>query len=226
MARTRRLEGAEQFLAASMTPSAAGPRLSLMRLTSFEGIIRARDEMASSRPLSRLTVTAIMVKILGQLLSRPQYQDLNSRIDQDTVITYDDVNIAIPVYRSNGGTSLIVIGEANRKSIDEISSELKTAPEGVDYSRATTMFVNLGVMGIDAITGISLPGVSTSLAVGRIRRGQIYNEAKDRVVTTYIAWVTMSVDPRAVGPDVAGSFLSELASVLESSELVSQLVSS
>ncbi|MGC9113124.1 2-oxo acid dehydrogenase subunit E2 [Acidilobus sp.] len=221
----RRLAGAEEFFAASMTLHEAGPRLSLMRLVSFDGMIKAREELSRRTPLQRPTPTVILLKILGALLSRPQYNELNSRVDQDTVITYESVNAALPIYRERGRTTVIVVEDVNRKSVEELSSEVRSAKEGTDYSKATFLLVNLGVMGIDAITGIGLPGIASSVAIGRIRKGPIYDESRDRTVTANIAWVTLTVDPRVVGPDVTGSFLADLASVLANKDLVLQLLS-
>ncbi|ADL19258.1 pyruvate dehydrogenase E2 (dihydrolipoamide acetyltransferase) [Acidilobus saccharovorans 345-15] len=221
----RRLAGAEEFFAASMTLREAGPRLSLMRLMSFDGMIKAREELSRKAPLQRLTPTVILLKVMGALLSRPQYNELNSRVDQDTVITYESVNVALPIYRERGRTTVIVVEDVNRKTVEELSSEVRSAKEGTDYSKATFLLVNLGVMGIDAITGISLPGIASSVAIGRIRKGPVYDEARDRTVTANIAWVTLTVDPRVVGPDVTGSFLADLASVLANKDLVLQLLS-
>ncbi|MFP3265810.1 MAG: hypothetical protein RXO54_08275, partial [Acidilobus sp.] len=68
----RRLTGPDEFFAASMTLHEVGPRLSLSRLMSFDGMIKAREELSRRMPLQRFTPTVILLKIMGNLLSRPQ----------------------------------------------------------------------------------------------------------------------------------------------------------
>ena len=195
-----------------------------LSLLSFDGMIKAREELSRRMPLQRFTPTVILLKIMGNLLSRPQYNELNSRVDQDIVITYENVNAALPIYREKGRTTVIVVDDVNRKPVEQLSLEVRSAKEGTDYSKATFLLVNLGVMGIDAISGISLPGIASSVAIGRIRKGLIYDEARDRTVTANIAWVTLTVDPRVVGPDVVGSFMADLASILLKDKLVLQIL--
>ena len=205
--------------ASQLSPAAAGPRLSVAKDVIVDGLVEARNALARQMPLLRVTPSVLVLRAVSRLLAESQFEVLNSRVEGDEVRVYKEVNVAIPVY-AGGGVRIAVVEDVSSKSLAELVSAVSgaRAEAGLPVSEATFMFVNVGVMGIDFVGGISYPSISASLAMGRIRRAEVYDESRDRTRLAYVSTMTLTVDPRVVGPDVAGSFLASLEGYTASSE--------
>ncbi len=202
---------------AGLISSLPGPRVFVGREARADGLDSFMDELSRARPLSRVPRTAALVKLVASLLSSGPHLELNARVEGGEALYFREVNVAVPVYEG-GVVRAAVVLDAARRGLDEIAASI-ASPEASDLSDATFSLVNMGPFGVDWAVGLQVPGPVATLTVGRARPRQ-GEEGRTRYLT-----LTLSVDPRAVGPDVVGSFLADLAAALSSPDLLRRLLS-
>jgi pyruvate dehydrogenase E2 component (dihydrolipoamide acetyltransferase) len=114
-----------------------------------------------------------------------------------------------------------VVRDANRKSVVQISQEIKELagrardrklkPEEFTGSTFTTS--NLGMFGVSEFTAIINPPESCILAIGAVRKVPVVVE--DRVTVGQRMNVTLSCDHRVVDGALGAEFLAEIRRLLE-----------
>ncbi|MGC9072312.1 MAG: 2-oxo acid dehydrogenase subunit E2 [Acidilobus sp.] len=207
---------------AGVISSPTVPRTLVLREAVADGFVGLRDELRKERPLVNISSTAILVRAVARLLGGGTYVRLNSRVEGDEAVSFSQVNVAVPVYR--GGTvTAVIIDDAARRPVEEISSTLTSGTMSSDLSGATFALVNLGPYGMDWGLGLSFPQVASTLVVGRIRASYVVSETGGGR-EAHVVGLALSVDPRAVGPDEAGAFLADLAAMLADSRRLREAV--
>lgn len=204
-------------------------RVTLMRESIVEGLVRFREEEGPKIERVagvKLTYTDIIVKVIAAILrSHPL---LNSSLAGDYIEVYDDINIGVAVAIDHG-LVVPVIKHADKKSLVEISRELKTladkARKGTltfeDVSGGTFTVSNLGMYGVDSFTPIINPPQTAILGVGRIQLKPAV--VGDELKPLRMAWLSLTFDHRVIDGHTAAEFLRDLSQILESEERVREL---
>ena len=146
---------------------------------------------------------------------------LNSTYTDEKIILFSDINIGVATALENG-LIVPVIHQADKKTLSQISAELinltqksrdsKLKPE--DLSDGTFTISNLGMYGIDRFSAIINPPQSAILAVGKMKRVFIADEA-DQPVARNIITFSLSADHRVMDGSQAAMFLSDLQKSLQ-----------
>jgi len=167
----------------------------------------------------RLSITAILVRVVAAALER--YPRANASFEEGRIRLHRQVNIAVAV-GSNEGLVVPVIKEANRKSLVEITQELKSFRSKAremrfgteELSGGTFTISNLGMYGIDRFNAIINPPQTAILAVGQIAKRPI-GMPDDTIALRPMMSLTLSVDHRAMDGIQGAEFLAEVKRGLE-----------
>jgi pyruvate dehydrogenase E2 component (dihydrolipoamide acetyltransferase) len=185
---------------------------------------RARlNELAARDGVGKVTVTALLVKIVGWVLQRHPY--LNASLKQGQIHLWKDINVGVAIAVPDG-LIVPVIRNANRKSIREIVAALHDlaarAKEGRldlgDVQHGTFTISNLGMFGIRQFRAIINPPESAILAVGAVVRKPVVIDDQDEVAVRPILALTLSADHRVVDGVGAARFLADLVQAIEMPE--------
>jgi pyruvate dehydrogenase E2 component (dihydrolipoamide acetyltransferase) len=182
-----------------------------------------RKAMAALGDDFKVSVNDVLLKAVATALT--QHPDVNAHWLGDRIRMFNRVHLGVAV-ATDDGLIVPVIFDADRKSMREISAEVKELarlarerrlkPE--QYTGSTFSVSNLGMYGIDQFTAIINPPETGILAVGR---------AEDKVVSMNGEFVvrkrlrlTMSCDHRAVDGAVGARFLQTLGRMIENPMLM------
>ncbi len=221
-------------------PAAASGQASRRRLTPMRKAV-ARNLSASKQTIPhfymQLTVNAVPLSEL-QKSEKAKYQcSLNdfvtkacakairefpafrSRIENDEMVEFHDVNIGIAVGMDEGLVVPVVL-RADTLSIKELAAETRRLAQSAKTGRIENMgkgvftITNLGMFGIEQFTAIVNPPEAAILAVGATRESVVVQDGAmwaGKVMT-----VTLSADHRVVDGLPAAKFMARLKELLES----------
>jgi len=182
----------------------------------LSNISKLRDEYKEKN--IKISYTDVLIYMLTQTLG--QFPLLNSSIDGENIILKENINIGVAV-ATDAGLLVPVIKDADKKNIEEISSQLKEisskAKDGSlspDYLTGGTFTItNLGMYGIESFSPIiNLPEVAI-LGIGAIKKEIV--EVENGFVFKPFMKLCLSADHRAIDGAVAAQFLSQLKSNIE-----------
>jgi 2-oxoglutarate dehydrogenase E2 component (dihydrolipoamide succinyltransferase) len=173
---------------------------------------------------ARLTITAYVVAAAAKALQA--VPEVNARWHDDSLEIYEDVNVGVGTALEDRGLIVPVIRRAQLLDLFGIATRLDTltrkaregslAPE--DVRGGTFTISNHGVGGslIAAPIVINQPQVAI-LGVGRVQKRAVVVEAagEDRIVVRPMAYVTLSIDHRALDAFQTNRFLTALVEALE-----------
>ncbi len=168
---------------------------------------------------ARISVNALLMKIAAEALKG--HPVVNSGWKGDHILSYARADIGLAVAQEDGLITPVV-RDCGAKGVLAIERELaeliararvnRLKPE--EYSGATFTISNLGSYGILSFTAIINPPGSAILAVGRIRRVPVVEEA-ERIVVRPQLILTLSCDHRVVDGAVGAAFLGDLKKLIE-----------
>lgn len=163
------------------------------------------------------SLTHLLIKLTAIALTRKP--ELNGHVLESEIVLYRDVNIGCAVALDHG-LIVPVVHKANRKSLSEISAEMReleaAAREGTlkpnQIMDATFTITNLGPFGITHFSPIVNPPEIAILGVNTIRTLPVLNEG--RLQQQLVMTLSLSFDHAAVDGALAAMFLQELVSIL------------
>ncbi len=210
----KRLEGLRKSIAERLSYSA---RQAVQVAVSTEVVM---DKVLSSRTsVGRdLSLTAFIVKAVAQALR--EFPELNSSLIDSEIRIYDEISIAIAIHTKEGLIAP-VIHDADKKGLDEISSEIQRLTSlasenkfGVaDLTGSTFTVSNLGAYGVDSFVPVINPPNTAILGVGRIVRKPVIID--DKIDIRSLANISLVFDHRVVDGVPAAAFLSKIKQILE-----------
>jgi len=166
----------------------------------------------------KVSVNDILLKAVATALV--QHPEVNSHWLGDRIRMFNRVHLGVAV-ATDDGLIVPVVFDADRKSMREISAEVKELarlarerrlkPE--QYTGSTFSVSNLGMYGIDQFTAIINPPETGILAVGRAEDKAVFVDGQ--VVMRKRLRLTMSCDHRAVDGAVGARFLQTLGRMIE-----------
>lgn len=166
----------------------------------------------------KLSVNDLIVKAAALTLRK--FPNLNAKIDGNQLIRKGQINIGIAV-AVPGGLLTIVARDADRRSLTEISSDIKAmgarAREGkvqpTDIEGSTFTTSNLGMFDVDAFTAIINPGEVAILATGSVVETPVVKNGQ--IVVGQQMKATLSADHRATDGAEVAQYMQALKQLLE-----------
>jgi pyruvate dehydrogenase E2 component (dihydrolipoamide acetyltransferase) len=153
-------------------------------------------------------------------LALHEFPNLNASLAGDQVLRHGAVNIGIAV-AVEGGLLTVVCRDADRKSIRQISSEVramvarardgKVRPEDIEGS--TFSVSNLGMFDVEHFIAIINPPEAAILALGSVRELPVVKDSQ--VVPGLRMKATLSVDHRVSDGAEAARFLQSVGRFVE-----------
>jgi pyruvate dehydrogenase E2 component (dihydrolipoamide acetyltransferase) len=170
----------------------------------------------------RLSVNDFMVRACALAMARNQY--FNASWAGDRILVHQQVNIGVAIAldeEKGGGLVVGVVRDADRKSLRQISIEVKALGEKArtrglsmeDMSGATFTISNLGMFGVDNFTAIIAPPNSAILACGAAIEQPVVRDHK--LVVGWEMAATLSLDHRVIDGAMAAKYLQSLKQAVE-----------
>jgi 2-oxoglutarate dehydrogenase E2 component (dihydrolipoamide succinyltransferase) len=174
----------------------------------------------------KLTFMPVFVEAAAKALT--EFRQVNSSVDEDTIILRKHINIAIAVATNDGNLVVPVIKDADSRNLVGISREIngfakagrenKLSPD--DLQGGTFTITNFGSFGgLIGTPIINQPQVAI-LAVGMIEKKPAVMETPtgDAIVVRHKMFLSLSYDHRVVDGMLGGKFLRRIADLLEQFE--------
>jgi pyruvate dehydrogenase E2 component (dihydrolipoamide acetyltransferase) len=198
------------------------PHFYLQAEIDAQPLISLRQQInsaAEAAGLPKITVNDFFLKATAVAVARvPQ---ANAAFAGDAIIQYADVQLACAVAIDEGLVTP-VIREAQRKTLSQISTEIKDLaararskklkPE--EYQGGTITVSNLGGYGVEQFFAIINPPQSVIVSVGAIVPKPVVN-AQGQVVAGQRITLGLSCDHRVVDGAIGAQLLAELKRLLE-----------
>ena len=153
-----------------------------------------------------------------------KYPELNSSLQGDKIIQYEDVNLGIAVGLETG-LIVPVIKKAQSKSITQIAREgrvlidkaLKGALMPDEYKGGTFTISNLGMFGVENFTAIINPPEAGILSISAVKKTPVVMEAdgEDKILIRSVMHITLSVDHRIIDGLMATRFINQVKALVE-----------
>jgi pyruvate dehydrogenase E2 component (dihydrolipoamide acetyltransferase) len=183
---------------------------------------KALNELANlndaGKPEYKISVNDLVIKAVA--LALKAVPAANSSWTDDSILLYNNVDVSVAV-AVDGGLITPIIRNADQKSLQEISSEMKIlakkAKDGKlqpeEFQGGGFSISNLGMYGIDSFQAIVNPPQSCILAVGAGIQKPIVCDGDFAIAS--IMNVTLSSDHRSVDGAVGAEFLNSLKKFIE-----------
>ena len=205
-----------------MAESVRVPQFALEVSVDASSLLAVREASVvavAARDGEKPSVTAFLAKAVASTLRH--HPRLNSSFEGGRLKQYHHVNIAVAV-GTEQGLMVPVVKDADRKSIAEVASEIKSLGEKAralrlgteDVSGGTFTISNLGMYGVDRFTAIINPPEAAILAVGRVMTTMV-GLANGGFATRQMMNLTLTVDHRVVDGMQAATFLTDLKKRIE-----------
>jgi len=184
---------------------------------------RAEHKQAFADRGVKLTYTAYLVEAAVQALQA--VPEVNSRWHDDALEVFDDVNLGVATALGRDGLIVPVIHRAQLLGLFGIASRLQELTEKArtgqlvpeEVQGGTFTLTNHGVSGSLIATPIINQPQSAILGVGKMEKRIVVVEEKgrDTIQIAPRAYVTLTIDHRALDGFTANAFLSKFVEILE-----------
>jgi pyruvate dehydrogenase E2 component (dihydrolipoamide acetyltransferase) len=194
-------------------------------VTQLEVVRTRMNELATQRDEKRISITALLVRIVAWALTRHPY--INASLIEETIYLWNDFNIGVATAIQDG-LIVPVIRNADRKNVSQINEELKDLTQRARDSSLTLDAVkggtftisNLGMFGINQFRAVINPPESALLAVGNVVRTPVVINEQDEIAVRPMMAVTLSADHRVIDGVTAAKFLADLVGAIETPDLL------
>jgi pyruvate dehydrogenase E2 component (dihydrolipoamide acetyltransferase) len=194
-------------------------------MTEAENVRKRFNTQAEKLKQPRITVTALMIKVVAWALVRNPY--INASFNGDSISLWKDVNIGVATAVPQGLVVPVLKG-ADHLGVSEINMRLVELAERArenklkldDVQGGTFTISNLGMFGIRQFRAVINPPESAILAVGSVVRKPTVVDDTDKVEVRPMVSLTLSADHRVIDGIVAARFLSDLVIGLEAPSML------
>ena len=171
--------------------------------------IKINNFLSNNSTNAKISLNDLFIKATA--LSLTKVPMLNATWNENSIISYNSVDIGIAVAAENGLFTPI-IKNANEKTVSQISEEMKIFVKKVyenklipeDYEGGNFSISNLGMYNIDEFSAIINPPQAGILAIGGISK-EVYLE-EDKPLERNVITFTLSVDHRIADGAQAAKF--------------------
>ncbi len=188
-------------------------------------LLQLRKQLNDSGKLNtKITVNDLIVKAVANAMR--EVPEINVIWNNDTIRHFNNIDISIAV-AIDGGLVTPVIKNANKKSLGQISQEIKDlsnrakekklTPE--EYNGGTLTISNLGMFGVNSFLSIINSPQSSILSIGATQKEVIINEY-NFIHSADTLNIGYAIDHRVIDGAVAAKFLKQLKANLETPALI------
>lgn len=196
-----------------------------VNMTEADNSRRRFNSQAEKLKHPRITVTALLIKVVAWALVRNPY--INASFNGDSISLWKEVNIGVATAVPQGlvvpvlkGADHLGVSEINMRLIELAERARENKLKLDDVQGGTFTISNLGMFGIRQFRAVINPPESAILAVGSIVRTPIVVDDQDHVEVRPMMSLTISADHRVIDGIVAARFLSDLVIGLESPSML------
>ena len=210
----KRLNVARRYMSKFMLSSwNATPHVVQMTEASADNLIKVKKEIGN------VSFNAIILKaVANSLIDVPL---INSTLDGEDLITYEDINIAVAV-ASESGLYVPVVRNVDKKSIHDISKEVKefahkAANNAImpdDMAFGTITVSNLGSTAVYTGTSVINAPQGAMIFIGAIRKEPVVNE-NDEIVVGNVLGISITYDHRFIDGMLGQQFTTRLKHEIE-----------
>lgn len=199
------------------------PHFYLKTSVIADRLIEFRNSLKQLPAFERLTYTHLILKAAG--LAIKEVDIFNSRLEGDSLLRFDDVDIGI-VVSVDDGLLVPVVRAVDKAPLHDLVSTADTlvnkarqrrlSPQ--DLSGGCFSISNLGMFDVEEFSAIIYPGHTGILAVSAISKQP--GVENDQVVIKHMMTLTLSVDHRVADGIAGARLLTEIKRYLEKPELL------
>jgi pyruvate dehydrogenase E2 component (dihydrolipoamide acetyltransferase) len=170
-----------------------------------------------------LTLTHLLIKTTAVCLRR--HPRLNATIEEETVIEYAEVNVAVALALPSDDLMAVVVKRADECSLTEIVTRLQTLKQRVEAGAlstdevqgATFTLSNYGMLRtVTWATPVLTSGQAAVLGIGRAAPRMVVDKADPQGWSVRrVLPISLTYDHRIVNGVPAGRFLDDLAELLQ-----------
>jgi pyruvate dehydrogenase E2 component (dihydrolipoamide acetyltransferase) len=216
------IAGVRSVIAERMLASARGTAaVTLTATVDATELVNVRDQLnegLSDKLGRRIAYHDILIKILARALKEFPY--MNAHQEEGAVRLIPEVHLGLAV-DTERGLMVVVVRDADRKSIPDISREtgdkIERAASGKilpdELAGGTFTLTNLGAFGVEAFTPLINPPEVAVLGVGRIQQQPAAH--KGEIVLRHRVALSLTFDHRVVDGAPAARFLARLRELIE-----------
>ncbi|MHB1274302.1 MAG: dihydrolipoamide acetyltransferase family protein [Candidatus Humimicrobiaceae bacterium] len=220
------LKGMRKIIADRMVLSKTTmPHIILTSTACVDNLIILKDRLkVRAKNLDAdLTVTDFIIKIAANTMK--EFIKINSSLQNDNVIIYDDINIGIAVALEDGlivptvfSTDKMSLLEIAKKRKELVAKAMQSKLSLEEISSATFTISNLGMFGVKNFTAIINPPQGAILTVGCIYKQVAFSNAE--IVEKSFMDFSLAVDHRIIDGADAARYLQRFVELAENPELL------
>lgn len=171
----------------------------------------------------KISSTAIFIKAMA--LAVAEYPHINSRLEGDTIIQYDDFNPGIAV-DTPSGLLVVVLKSAQDKSLDQINTEVSELLNRArnkkltmdDFEGGTMTISNMSMTNVDFFTSIVNNFETVIMGFGRTKKRVVVGE-NDEILIKPMSWIMVNINHSLTSGVPSNLFINHIAMVLENPKL-------
>jgi len=215
------LSGVRKVIAERMTFSAKTvPMVTLNSELDVTSIVNYREGLKNAgKDKSEIAgINAIIAMHTAKALT--EFQFLNASFTERGIRLMDTVNIGVAVDTPEG-LMVVVVKDADKKSLEAINSELNALAERalnhrsapIDLGGSTFTITNLGMVGVDSFNPIINPPEAGILGIGRFIQKEEIKDGKK--LKEFSAIFSLTFDHRVIDGAPAARFLQRLGELIK-----------
>lgn len=220
--RTINYSGARKIIGDRLSQSKfTAPHLYFTTSVDVSGLVALRKQVNSAQE-QKISLNDFIIGAVIKALQK--YPELNSSLQGDKILQYEDVNIGVAVGLESG-LIVPVIKQAQNKKLSQIARESQVLAEKArngkllpdEYQGGTFTLSNLGMFGIENFTAIINPPEAGILSISAVKKTAVVVEenGEDKVLIRPMMNITVSVDHRIIDGMVATRFINEVKALIE-----------
>jgi pyruvate dehydrogenase E2 component (dihydrolipoamide acetyltransferase) len=195
------------------------PHFRLTAEIEVDALIEFRSRLRTTRPGIPLSLNDLLIR--GCALALMDFPEINIQWYEQGIRRFHSADVSV-VIATKAGLSTPIIRSAEKKSVWEISEELRhlSACATANSLKMDQVFggsftiSNLGMHGVDQFDAIINPPQCAILAVGAAKSRMVVSEHRQTRVAKVLR-ATLSIDHRALDGVAGATFLSALRARLE-----------
>jgi len=224
---TTPLKGIRKVIADRMTLSMTTiPHITLTIVVEVDNLIKLRERLKGKiyeRFGAKITYTDFIIKASASVLAEQSV--INSSLQENNHIIYDDINIGLAV-ATDAGLIVPTIYNADKISLYDIAKKrvelIEKSKQGkltmVEITNGTFTISNQGMLGIRTFTAIINPPQAAIMMVGEIYVATAVVDG--RIEPKSFIEISLAVDHRIIDGAVAAIFLQKFGEYIKNPELL------
>lgn len=216
------LEGMRRTIATRLTQSKQTiPHYYLRREVELDSLLKLRSKVNSflAKKGKKVSINDFIISAVAKALELVPLANTVWAAGNVLQLKSCDVAVAVSI---DDGLITPVIKDANKKSLTEISNEMKDLAERArqrklqptEYIGGTITVSNLGMFGIENFDAIINPPHASILAVGTGKRKPVVRPSNEIEIKTLMS-LTLSVDHRIIDGALGAQLLGAIVDLLE-----------